>query len=42
VYWYAVVMRTSTLIENVTFVEIPTTAFWYAEGNNMDSPKMAY
>jgi hypothetical protein len=39
---YAVVMRTSTLIENVTFVELPTTAYWYAEGNNMDSPTMAY
>jgi hypothetical protein len=35
-------MHTSTLIENVTFVELPTTAYWYAEGSNMDSPAMAY
>ena len=26
----------------MTFVEIPTTAYWYAEGNIMDSPTMAY
>jgi hypothetical protein len=35
-------MHTSTLIENGTFVELPTTAYWHAGGNNMDSPTMAY
>jgi hypothetical protein len=35
-------MRTSTLIENVTFIELSTTAYWYAGGNNMNSPMMAY
>jgi hypothetical protein len=30
------------LIENVTFVELPATAYWYAGGNNMDSPTMLY
>jgi hypothetical protein len=30
------------LIENMTFVELPTTAYWYAGGNNMNSPMMAY
>ncbi len=35
-------MRTSTLIENVTFVELPTAAYWYAGGNKMDGPTMAY
>jgi hypothetical protein len=27
-------LRTSTLIKNVTFVELPTTAYWYAVRNN--------
>jgi hypothetical protein len=40
--WYTAVKGTSMLIENVTFVELPTTAYWYAGGNNMDSPTMAY
>jgi hypothetical protein len=35
-------MRTSTLIENMTFVELPATVYWYAGGNNMNSPMMAY
>jgi hypothetical protein len=37
-YWYAVVPRTSTLIENMTFLELPTTAYWYAVENNKDKP----
>ena len=41
-YWYAVVTRTSTMIENVTFIELPTTAYWYARGSNMKSRTMAY
>jgi hypothetical protein len=35
-------MHTSMLIENVTFIKLPTTVYWYAGGNNIDSPKMAY
>ncbi len=37
-YWYTVVPRTSTLIENVTYVELPTAVYWYAVENNKDKP----
>jgi hypothetical protein len=30
--------RISTLIENVTCVELPTTAYWYAVGFTKDKP----
>jgi hypothetical protein len=30
------------LIENMTFVELLTTAYWYTGGNTMNCPIMAY